>query len=178
MYDRRAQAPSNNQAAVPRAGAANGRARLSGAGAAANRVLLRLLVRSQPVSRARTARTGCTPRLSQSARALRRPCVLHRVEGRRRRSAAFAARLLRRAAGCAHSGCGRALGRGRATVPLLRMRGADAKPQERRMTRDELIARIGEAYETYRRLPDPDRRYRVTSMSSWPLFVRDAVEAY
>ena len=44
------------------------------------------------------------------------------------------------------------------------------------MTRDELIARIGEAYETYRRLPDPDRRYRVTSMSSWPLYVRDAVD--
>ena len=34
------------------------------------------------------------------------------------------------------------------------------------MTREELIARIGEAYETYRRLPDPDRRYRVTSMST------------
>ena len=46
------------------------------------------------------------------------------------------------------------------------------------MTRDELIARLGEAYETYRRLPDPDRRYRVTSMTSWPLYVRDAVEAY
>jgi hypothetical protein len=58
------------------------------------------------------------------------------------------------------------------------MRASDAKLAERRMTRDELIARIGEAYETYRRLPDPDRRYRVTSMTSWPLYVRDAVEAY
>ena len=46
------------------------------------------------------------------------------------------------------------------------------------MTRDGLIARLGEAYETYRRLPDPDRRFRVSSMSSWPLYVRDAVEAY
>jgi hypothetical protein len=62
--------------------------------------------------------------------------------------------------------------------PLRRMRASDAKLAERRMTRDELIARIGEAYETYRRLPDPDRRYRVTSMTSWPLYVRDAVEAY
>jgi hypothetical protein len=46
------------------------------------------------------------------------------------------------------------------------------------MTREELIARIGEAYDTYRRLPDLDRRYRLSSMSSWPLYVRDAVEAY
>jgi hypothetical protein len=58
------------------------------------------------------------------------------------------------------------------------VRIADAALAERRMTREELIARIGEAYETYRRLPDPDRRYRATSMSSWPLYVRDAVEAY
>lgn len=46
------------------------------------------------------------------------------------------------------------------------------------MNRDELIARIGEAYETYRRLPDPDRKYRVAQMASWPQHVRDAVEAY
>lgn len=46
------------------------------------------------------------------------------------------------------------------------------------MHRDELIARIGEAYETYRRLPDPDRKYRVAQMTSWPQHVRDAVEAY
>lgn len=46
------------------------------------------------------------------------------------------------------------------------------------MSRDELIARIGEAYETFRRLPDPDRRYRVTSMAAWPLYVRDAMESY
>jgi hypothetical protein len=46
------------------------------------------------------------------------------------------------------------------------------------MTREELIARIGEAYDTYRRLPDPDRRFRLGLMSSWPLYVRDALEAY
>lgn len=46
------------------------------------------------------------------------------------------------------------------------------------MTREELIARIAEAYETYRRLPDPDRKYRVAQMTSWPAYVRDAVESY
>ena len=46
------------------------------------------------------------------------------------------------------------------------------------MTRDELIARLGEAYETYRRLPDPDRKYRVAQMTMWPQFVRDAAESY
>src|SRR5262245_43796992 len=46
------------------------------------------------------------------------------------------------------------------------------------MTKEELIARIAEAYETYRRLPDPDRKYRVAKMASWPLYVRDIAEAY
>jgi hypothetical protein len=46
------------------------------------------------------------------------------------------------------------------------------------MTRDDLIARIAEAYDVYRRLPDPDRTYRVAKMASWPTSVRDAVEAY
>jgi hypothetical protein len=46
------------------------------------------------------------------------------------------------------------------------------------MTRDELILRIAEAFETYRRLPDPDRKYRVAQMTSWPSYVRDALEAY
>lgn len=46
------------------------------------------------------------------------------------------------------------------------------------MTRDELISRIGEAFETYRRLPDPDRKFRVAQMTIWPQFVRDAAESY
>jgi hypothetical protein len=44
------------------------------------------------------------------------------------------------------------------------------------VTRDELIARIGEAYEVYRRLPDPDRKYRVAKMATWPHYVREAAD--
>lgn len=46
------------------------------------------------------------------------------------------------------------------------------------MTREDLIALIAEAYETYRAMPDPDRAYRRAQWTSWPVFVREVIEAY
>jgi hypothetical protein len=46
------------------------------------------------------------------------------------------------------------------------------------MTKAELIARIEEAEVVWRRLPDPDRRFRFGKMTSWPQYVRDFWEAY
>lgn len=46
------------------------------------------------------------------------------------------------------------------------------------MTNEDLIERIREAYDTYRRLPDTDRRFRGRQTGSWPAFVRDFFEAY
>lgn len=44
------------------------------------------------------------------------------------------------------------------------------------MTEKEMIAWIAEAYDVFRRLPDPERRFLKPKMAAWPLYVRDAEE--
>lgn len=44
------------------------------------------------------------------------------------------------------------------------------------MIEQEMIERITEAYDVFRRLPDPERRFLKQKMASWPVFVRDAEE--
>ena len=45
-------------------------------------------------------------------------------------------------------------------------------------TREQVAARLAEAADTLRRLPDPDRIYRMGARSAWPDVVRAAAEAY
>jgi hypothetical protein len=44
------------------------------------------------------------------------------------------------------------------------------------MTEKEMIEWIAEAYEVFRRLPDPERRFLKPKMAAWPMYVRDAEE--
>ena len=46
------------------------------------------------------------------------------------------------------------------------------------MNRGDLITRIVEAYEVWRRVPDPELKYRKPKWGTWPLYVRDFAEAY
>jgi hypothetical protein len=44
--------------------------------------------------------------------------------------------------------------------------------------RQVLIDRIAECYDVFRRLPDPERKYRLPQLSSWPTVIRDFMDAY
>jgi DNA-directed RNA polymerase specialized sigma24 family protein len=46
------------------------------------------------------------------------------------------------------------------------------------MNRSELTARIEEAYWTWRKLPDKERRFLRAKMASWPVFLQQITEAY
>jgi hypothetical protein len=46
------------------------------------------------------------------------------------------------------------------------------------MDRGQLIERIREAHDVFRRLPDPEKRFLRPKYGTWPLFARDFVEAY